>query len=211
MCGAFPDLRDPAFDNSTMSRVVLTFLALCTLASCFVANQAGRVGAPLRLRRARLKTHPIRPAGAAARRKNCAPHICHQRTRAAADLRPPAAVSAPRAPLFLAAAASPCLPSLCIPRRLTCAAPPLRHPASSSFPSPATSSAALPSIAAPLKPLASRSAPTMMVEDAAAGAVAAVTTTIATTAGDFGGYTIPIVGLFLLAATISFLAGPLED
>ena len=68
-----------------------------------------------------------------------------------------------------------------------------------------------PSIAAPLKPLASRSAPTMMVEDAAAGAVAAVTTTIATTAGDFGGYTIPIVGLFLLAATISFLAGPLED
>ena len=37
------------------------------------------------------------------------------------------------------------------------------------------------------------------------------TTTIATTAGDFGGYTIPIVGLFLLAATISFLAGPLED
>ena len=51
----------------------------------------------------------------------------------------------------------------------------------------------------------------MMVEDAAAGAGAAVTTTIATTAGDFGGYTIPIVGLFLLAATISFLAGPLED
>jgi hypothetical protein len=90
-----------------MSRVLLCFLALCTLASCFVANQAGRV--------------------------------------------------------------------------------------------------------APLKPLASRSAPTMMVEDAAAGAVAAVTTTIATTAGDFGGYTIPIVGLFLLAATISFLAGPLED
>ena len=34
---------------------------------------------------------------------------------------------------------------------------------------------------------------------------------IASNAGDFGGYTIPIVGLFLLAATISFLAGPLED
>ena len=51
----------------------------------------------------------------------------------------------------------------------------------------------------------------MMVEDAAAGAVAAVTTTIATTAGDFGGYTIPIIGLAVLAATIGILAGPVED
>ena len=158
---------------------------------------------------ARLKTHPIRPAGAA-RRKNS--HICLQRTRAAADLRPPAAVSAPRAPLSSRGRRTrPVSPALCIPRAAPAAAPSATS-ASSLVPLPRRElSRPPPSIAAPLKPLASRSAPTMMVEDAAAGAVAAVTTTIATTAGDFGGYTIPIVGLFLLAATISFLAGPLED
>ena len=53
-----------------------------------------------------------------------------------------------------------------------------------------------------------------MVEEyaeAAFSGVAAAATLVASNAGDFGGYTIPIVGLFLLAATISFLAGPLED
>ena len=53
-----------------------------------------------------------------------------------------------------------------------------------------------------------------MVEESAEAAmsgIAAAMTLISSNAGDFGGYTIPIVGLFLLAATISFLAGPLED
>ncbi len=57
-------------------------------------------------------------------------------------------------------------------------------------------------------------APTAMVEESAeavVSGVAAAATLVAANAGDFGGYTIPIVGLFLLAATISFLAGPLED
>jgi hypothetical protein len=34
---------------------------------------------------------------------------------------------------------------------------------------------------------------------------------IASSAGDFGGYTIPIIGLAILAATIGLLAGPVED
>jgi len=37
------------------------------------------------------------------------------------------------------------------------------------------------------------------------------TTLLASNAGDFGGYTIPIIGLALLGATIGILAGPVED
>ena len=55
-------------------------------------------------------------------------------------------------------------------------------------------------------------APTMMVEPSSAvSTLAVVGTTLAGEAEDFGGYTIPIVGLGLLAAIISLLAGPVED
>ena len=54
----------------------------------------------------------------------------------------------------------------------------------------------------------------MMIEQStemvAAGAAAA-STLIASSAGDFGGYTIPIIGLGTLAAIIALLAGPVED
>ena len=54
-----------------------------------------------------------------------------------------------------------------------------------------------------------------MVEDSAVEAVstvaAAATTLLATNAGDFGGYTLPIIGLTILGATIGILAGPVED
>jgi hypothetical protein len=52
----------------------------------------------------------------------------------------------------------------------------------------------------------------MMVEPSSAvSTLAVVGTTLAGEAEDFGGYTIPIVGLGLLAAIISLLAGPVED
>ena len=56
-------------------------------------------------------------------------------------------------------------------------------------------------------------APEMMMAEteAAVTALAAVTTAIATNSGDFGGYTIPIIGLTTLGATIFLLAGPVED
>ena len=58
-------------------------------------------------------------------------------------------------------------------------------------------------------------APGMVMEtqaaDVAASAVAAAGTLLASDAGDFGGYTIPIIGLAVLAATIGILAGPVED
>ena len=52
-------------------------------------------------------------------------------------------------------------------------------------------------------------APNMMVEEV--NALAQVTQQLASNAGDFGGYTIPIIGLGTLAAIISLLAGPVED
>lgn len=57
-------------------------------------------------------------------------------------------------------------------------------------------------------------APNMMAEagaEQAVTALAAAGTLVAAQAGDFGGYTIPIIGLGLLAAIIAFLAGPVED
>lgn len=61
-------------------------------------------------------------------------------------------------------------------------------------------------------PVARAAAPEMALGEAAAAPVlAAVGTAIATSAGDFGGMTIPIVGLGVLAATIALLAGPVED
>jgi hypothetical protein len=57
-------------------------------------------------------------------------------------------------------------------------------------------------------------APTAMVEESAEAAmsgIAAAMTLISSNAGDFGGYTIPIIGLAVLSATIGILAGPVED
>lgn len=52
----------------------------------------------------------------------------------------------------------------------------------------------------------------MMVEaDVAVSTVSAIGLTVAAAAGDFGGYTIPIIGLGVLAATISLLAGPVDE
>ena len=53
--------------------------------------------------------------------------------------------------------------------------------------------------------------PTMVMEEAALPLVGSIGTAIAASAGDFGGYTIPIIGLGLLAAIIALLAGPVED
>ena len=53
-----------------------------------------------------------------------------------------------------------------------------------------------------------------MVEESAEAAmsgIAAAMTLISSNAGDFGGYTIPIIGLAVLSATIGILAGPVED
>ena len=41
--------------------------------------------------------------------------------------------------------------------------------------------------------------------------VSTIGTAIAASAGDFGGYTIPVIGLAVLAAIIGILAGPVED
>jgi len=54
---------------------------------------------------------------------------------------------------------------------------------------------------------AAAAAPTYVVPSA----TVASSTLIASSAGDFGGYTIPIIGLVILAATVAFLAGPVED
>ena len=40
---------------------------------------------------------------------------------------------------------------------------------------------------------------------------ASVEKQLAASSGDFGGYTIPIIGLGTLAAIIALLAGPVED
>jgi len=55
--------------------------------------------------------------------------------------------------------------------------------------------------------------PGMMLEEAdiVVSSVVAAGTLLASNAGDFGGYTIPIIGLGLLAAVIGILAGPVED
>jgi hypothetical protein len=66
--------------------------------------------------------------------------------------------------------------------------------------------------AAPMQPYARASEPTMILEESSVVVSNAMPATlVATTAGDFGGYTIPIIGLAILAATIGLLAGPVED
>jgi len=63
-------------------------------------------------------------------------------------------------------------------------------------------------------PMARATAPDMMIQETEAAVTtvaAAASTLLASNAGDFGGYTIPIIGLALLGATIGILAGPVED
>ena len=78
---------------------------------------------------------------------------------------------------------------------------------------PPSCSLALP-LRAPVQklPVARTTAPDMMMgEEVALSSVAAAGTLLATSAGDFGGYTIPVIGLTLLGAIIGILAGPVED
>jgi len=51
--------------------------------------------------------------------------------------------------------------------------------------------------------------PTMMADEVTT--LAQISEQLAGSAGDFGGYTIPIIGLGTLAAIIALLAGPVED
>jgi len=53
--------------------------------------------------------------------------------------------------------------------------------------------------------------PNMVMEEAALPIISSIGMAVAASAGDFGGYTIPIIGLGLLTATIALLAGPVED
>ena len=52
-------------------------------------------------------------------------------------------------------------------------------------------------------------APNMMVEEVTQ--LAQISQQLAASSNDFGGYTIPILGLGSLAAIIALLAGPVED
>jgi len=65
-------------------------------------------------------------------------------------------------------------------------------------------------------PVSRAVAPTMMVEEtemaqATLATVNAIGMAVASNAGDFGGYTIPIIGLGLIGATIALLAGPVDE
>jgi hypothetical protein len=66
--------------------------------------------------------------------------------------------------------------------------------------------------AAPAQPFARAAEPTMVLEEAGV-VVASVpqTATLIANASDFGGSTIPVIGLLLLAATIGLLAGPVDQ
>lgn len=57
------------------------------------------------------------------------------------------------------------------------------------------------------------SEPVMIIDESAfvVQQLPQTTTLVAASASDFGGYTIPIIGLAILAATIGLLAGPVED
>ena len=62
-------------------------------------------------------------------------------------------------------------------------------------------------------PISRAVAPSMMVEETstAVSTLASIGTAVAASAGDFGGYTIPIIGISLLVAIIGILAGPVEE
>jgi hypothetical protein len=63
---------------------------------------------------------------------------------------------------------------------------------------------------APAQSYARASEPVMILEDGSV-LVSQMPATLIADASDFGGYTIPIIGLVILAATIGLLAGPVED
>jgi len=56
--------------------------------------------------------------------------------------------------------------------------------------------------------MARATAPNMMIDTTT---LDVVSQQLAASSGDFGGYTIPIIGLGTLAAIIALLAGPVED
>ena len=69
-------------------------------------------------------------------------------------------------------------------------------------------------IAAPAAQVSRAVEPTAMIGEAEAvtsAVVAGASALLASNAGDFGGYTLPIIGLAVLGATIGILAGPVED
>ena len=53
----------------------------------------------------------------------------------------------------------------------------------------------------------------MMMEESqvALSTLSSISETLAASSGDFGGMTVPIIGLGLLASIIALLAGPIED
>ena len=55
--------------------------------------------------------------------------------------------------------------------------------------------------------------PSMMMEESqvALSTLSSISETLAASSGDFGGMTVPIIGLGLLASIIALLAGPIED
>jgi hypothetical protein len=67
-----------------------------------------------------------------------------------------------------------------------------------------------PAMLAPAQSYARASEPVMILEDGTV-LVSQMPATLIADASDFGGYTIPIIGLVILAATIGLLAGPVED
>ena len=66
---------------------------------------------------------------------------------------------------------------------------------------------------APMKAPLRAAEPSMVLEESqvAMTTLSQVSEQLAASSGDFGGMTIPIIGLGLLASIIALLAGPLED
>ena len=68
-------------------------------------------------------------------------------------------------------------------------------------------------VAAKMKAPQRAAGPSMMMEESqvALSTLNSISETVATNSGDFGGGTIPIIGLSVLASIIALLAGPVED
>ena len=68
-------------------------------------------------------------------------------------------------------------------------------------------------VAAAVKAPVRSAEPSMMVEESQVvlSTLSSISETLAASSGDFGGMTVPIIGLGLLSATIALLAGPVED
>ena len=70
-----------------------------------------------------------------------------------------------------------------------------------------------PAMTAPAQSYHARASEPVMIVDQSGFVVSNMPspTLIAASASDFGGYTIPIIGLVILAATIGLLAGPVDE